>query len=114
MPEGILTDITMDFITGLPNSMGNEVIFVMVDRLTKYSHFMALSHPYSAATVAQTFIDNIYRLHGLPSTIMNDRDPVFVSMCLEGVVQEAGCLHLHFISVAPSDGWTDGGGEPLS
>lgn len=44
-PEGIFTDITMDFITGLPNSKGKEVIFVVVDRLSKYSHFMALSHP---------------------------------------------------------------------
>lgn len=47
--HAILTVITMDFIIGLPSSNDNEVIFVVVDRLTKYSHFVALAHPFSAA-----------------------------------------------------------------
>lgn len=79
IPLYVFADISLDFITGLPKSRGKEVIFVVVDRLTKYAHFMALSHPFSAATVAQAFIDNVYKLHGWPSTIVSDRDTIFLS-----------------------------------
>ena len=69
----------MDFIEGLPFSFGKQVIFIVVDRLSKAVHFMALSHPYTAADVAQCFLDNVFKLHGFPHTITNDRDPIFVS-----------------------------------
>ncbi|PKI54887.1 hypothetical protein CRG98_024718 [Punica granatum] len=59
----------MDFIEGLPKSGGKEVIFVVVDRCTKYAHFMALAHPYSATIVAQVFLDNVFKLHGMPESI---------------------------------------------
>ena len=62
----------MDFIEGLPRSHGREVIFVVVDRLSKYAHFLALSHPFMAKDVAQLFLDNIYKLHELPQTIVRD------------------------------------------
>jgi hypothetical protein len=58
----------MDFITSLPKSEGKEVIFVVMNRFNKYAHFMALSHPYLATTVAKTFIDSVYKLHGMPAT----------------------------------------------
>jgi len=78
-PKGVWQDLTMDFIEGLPKSEGFSVILVIVDRLTKYAHFLALKHPYSAATIAQTFLDNIVKLHGFPLSITTDRDPIFVS-----------------------------------
>ena len=53
---------------------------MVVDRLTKYAHFMSLSHPYTAKDVAQLFLDNVYKLHGVPSTIVSDRDVVFTSL----------------------------------
>lgn len=59
IPTRLWTDISMDFIEGLPLSNGKSVIFVVVDRLSKYVHFMALSHPYTAANVAQTFLDTV-------------------------------------------------------
>ena len=69
----------MDFIEGLPHSEGKQVIFVLVDRLSKAAHFMALTHPYTARSVAQAFLDNVFKLHGCPETITSDRDPIFVS-----------------------------------
>jgi len=69
----------MDFIEGLPNSFGKQVIFVVVDRLSKAAHFIALQHPYTVADVAQCFMDNIFKLHGCLASITSDRDPIFVS-----------------------------------
>jgi hypothetical protein len=69
----------MDFITGLPKSKGYEVILVMIDRLTKYSHFIALTHLYKATTVAQAFLDHVYKLHELSVNIVSDRDLIFTS-----------------------------------
>lgn len=79
IPERIWTDISMDFIEGLPNVNGNTVIMVVVDRLSKYAHFLTLKHPYTTLEVAQLFMDHIFRLHGMPATIVSDRDVVFTS-----------------------------------
>lgn len=78
IPDRTWSDISMDFIVGLPNCKGNSVIMVVVDRLSKYTHFVPMSHPYSATSVAQSFIDNVFKLHGLPNTIVSDQDPVFI------------------------------------
>ena len=78
-PEGMWQDLTMDFIEGLPKSEGYSVILVVVDRFTKAAHFIPLKHPYTAAVVAQAFMDAIVKLHGLPQSITSDRDPIFVS-----------------------------------
>ena len=67
----------MDFIEGLPKSEGFSVTLVVVDRLTKFAHFLPVKHPYTASTIAQLFRDNVIKLHGLPSTIVTDRDTVF-------------------------------------
>ena len=69
----------MDFIDKLPNSYGKEAIWVVVDRLSKYAHFIPLSHPSSASTLAEIFIKEIYRLHGAPANTVSDRDPFFTS-----------------------------------
>ena len=55
IPPDIWKDIYMDFITGLPKSGNKSVIMVVVDRLSKYAHFCALHHPFTASTVASNF-----------------------------------------------------------
>ncbi|GJU67578.1 retrotransposable element Tf2 [Tanacetum coccineum] len=69
IPKKVWSEISMDIIIGLPKSQGKTVIFVVVDRLIKYAHFMALSHLYTASSVAHVFLDIVYRLHGLPNSI---------------------------------------------
>jgi hypothetical protein len=69
----------MDFIEGLSLVCGYFVIFVVVDRLSKYAHFSALSHLFSAKLVAKIFVRDVARLHGMPRTIIFDRDRVFMS-----------------------------------
>lgn len=69
----------MDFISGLSNSQGKIIIFVVVCRLSKYAYFLPLKRPYTTATVAQIFFQNVFKLYGLPNSIVNDRDVVFLS-----------------------------------
>jgi hypothetical protein len=79
IPAAKWSDLSMDFITGLPKSKGQDVILVIVDRLTKYAHFLTLSHPFTAQQVAKLFVDTFFKLHGPPSTIVSDRDSIFTS-----------------------------------
>jgi len=79
IPEQIWENISMDFIEALPKVGGKSVILTVVDRLSKYAHFIPLAHPYSTTTVAHTFFLEIVRLHGLPHSIVSDRDVVFTS-----------------------------------
>jgi hypothetical protein len=70
---------TISIIDGLPRSGSANCIFVVVDKFSKYGHFISLLQPYTAATVAHSFINNVYKLHGLPAVIILDRDLVFTS-----------------------------------
>jgi hypothetical protein len=79
IPEGVWRDLSMDFIEGLPKSEGYSVIMVIVDRLTKYAHFIQVKHPCTTTCIAQLFMDIVVKLHGLPLSIVTDRDTIFVS-----------------------------------
>ncbi|GJS91273.1 ty3-gypsy retrotransposon protein [Tanacetum coccineum] len=76
-PTTVWEDVSMDFITGLPSSKGSTVIIVVVDWLTKYAHFGALSTNFNALKVAEIFLDIVVKHHGIPKTIVSDRDPIF-------------------------------------
>lgn len=77
-PSSAWQCISMDFVEGLPVSLGYNCIMVVVDRFSKYSHFIALKHPFTALSVAKVFMVHVYHLHGLPSSIVSDRDRIFV------------------------------------
>ncbi|TQD69032.1 hypothetical protein C1H46_045435 [Malus baccata] len=73
-------DITMDFVYGLPRTPSRyDGIWVIVDRLTKTAHFLPVRQTYSLEKLAKLFVDNIVRLHGVPVSIVSDRDPRFTS-----------------------------------
>lgn len=80
IPTQVWTHINMDFLECFPISDGCDAILVVVDRLSKMGHFMALSHPFTARDVAQSFIDNVFKLHGVPATITSNRDKLFTSL----------------------------------
>jgi hypothetical protein len=69
----------MDFINGLPTSHQFNCMLVIVDKFSKYAHFVPLRHPYTASKVAKLFVDNMYSRHGLPLSLVCDRDPIFPS-----------------------------------
>ena len=79
IPTQICAEISIDFVEGLPKSREKYVILVVVDRMTKYGHFLPLVHPYKAETVAQLFFEQIFRLHGMPQSIVCNRDPTFTT-----------------------------------
>jgi hypothetical protein len=79
VPDMAWTHVSLDFVEGLPKSHGKGVIMVVVDKFTKYAHFVPLSHPYSVETVAHAFLDHIVKLHGPPLLLISDRDRIFTS-----------------------------------
>nr|MDZ8005329.1 RNase H-like domain-containing protein [Nostoc sp. DedSLP05] len=82
--------ISMDFITGLPRSEGKDAVFVVVDKLTKYAHFIPLTTKFSAPAIAELFFSNVYKLHGIPHSIICDRDPKFLSNFWQELFRLAG------------------------
>lgn len=90
VPTHVWSDIALDFIEGLPRVHGKSVILTVVDRFSKSAHFIALSHPYTVASVAKAFFDNIVRLHSFPNSIVSDRDPVFTGNVWRDIFKLAG------------------------
>jgi hypothetical protein len=97
VPSQIWSDIAMDFIEGFLKVGGKSVILTVVDRFSKFTHFIPLSHPYSANSVAKAFFDHTVHLHRMPCSITSHRDPVFTSMFWKEIFQLAG-VSLRFSS----------------
>jgi hypothetical protein len=108
IPPAIWWDISMDFIVGLPKSGNKSVIMVVVDRLSKYAHFCALQHPFTTSTVAQLFMDQVFKLHGMPHSIVSDHDPTFTSNFWQELFKLQGTqLHLNTTYHPQTDGQTE-------
>jgi hypothetical protein len=105
VPQGVWSDIAINFIEALPRVRGTSVIFTMVDWFNKYSHFIPLAHPYSTESVAQAFFADIVRLHGVLQSIVLDRDPIFTSTFWRELMRLVGTkLHMSTAFHPQSDG----------
>ena len=90
MPHRPWKDLTLDFIMGLPQYQGNTVLLVVVDRFSKGIHLGMLPSNYSALMMASLFLDIVVKLHGLPRSLVSDRDPLFVSRFWQELFRASG------------------------
>ncbi|KAL0544458.1 hypothetical protein IC582_019573 [Cucumis melo] len=91
IPEWKWENVSIDFITGLPRTLrGFTVIWVVVDRLTKSAHFVPGKSTYTASKWAQLYMSEIVRLHGVPVSIVSDRDARFTSKFWKGLQTAMG------------------------
>ena len=80
IPQWKWDSIAMDFVTELPlTQRKQDSIWVIVDRLTKSAHFIPIRIDYSMDRLVELYVDEIVRLHGVPSSIVSDQDPRFTS-----------------------------------
>ncbi|WZY70984.1 hypothetical protein YC2023_003224 [Brassica napus] len=80
IPEWKWDHITMDFVTGFPTTRNKkDAVWVVVDRLTKSAHFLAIKKSDGVDQIVRKYIDEIVRLHGVPASIVSDRDSRFTS-----------------------------------
>ena len=107
IPQQIWEDIAMDFITNLPSSHGYSTIMVIVDRLSKFGHFIALKAEFNSKLVANAFINNVAKIHGFPKSIVSDRDRVFINSFWQQLFKAQGTTLAMSSSYHPqSDGQT--------
>src|SRR4030065_345442 len=91
VPEWKWDSISMDFVTSLPNTQrGHDSIWVIVDRLTKSAHFLPININYPVSQLAEIYIREIMKLHGVPSSIVSDRDPRFTSRFWKSLQEALG------------------------
>jgi transposase InsO family protein len=108
VPAGAWQTVTMDFVEGLPTSGNKNCVMVVVDKFSKFSHFIALKHPFSALVVAKHFMQHVYKLHGLPAVIVSDRDRIFTSHLWQALFKLADVkLHMSSSYHPQTDGQTE-------
>jgi hypothetical protein len=108
VPDQFWQMVTMDFVEGLPHSGRFNCVLVVVDKLSHYAHFIGLSHPFTAATIASAYMDHVHKLHGMLESIVSDRDPIFTSSFWKELATATGTRLRMSSSYHPqTDGTTD-------
>ncbi|KAI1676228.1 reverse transcriptase [Pyrenophora tritici-repentis] len=108
IPAQAWQDVSMDFITYLPESQGYDAILVVVDRLTKMRHFIACHGTCDAEEVSRLFTKHVWKIHGLPKTIVSDRGPQFVAEFWKHLTRRLGITPLLSTAYHPeTDGQTE-------
>ncbi|KAK8941176.1 hypothetical protein KSP39_PZI010028 [Platanthera zijinensis] len=109
IPEWKWEDITMDFVMGLPKSKaGNNGIWVIIDRLTKVAHFIPIKKDSPVQKLIDQYIDGILKYHGIPRSIISDRDGRFTSETWKLVQKRLGTRLRYSTAFHPQ---TDGQSE---
>ena len=91
IPEWKWECITMDFLFKLPPTVQrHDIIWVVVDRLTKSTHFIPIRQRFSPQKLAELFMNHIVSLHGVPVSFISNRDPRFTSRFWKGLMKELG------------------------
>jgi len=107
-PDRPRKSIAKDFITDLPKSDGCDTILVVIDQLSKMSHFIPCSKDLNARQFGNLFIKEIVRLHGLPQDIITDRVPLFISDLWKETTERLGIEPSHSTAFHPQkDGHTE-------
>jgi hypothetical protein len=108
VPSASWEIISMDFVEGLLKSGAANAILVVVDKFSKFAHFIPMRHPFTDATVAKLFMDVVYRYHGMPKSIVSVRDRIFLSKFWQELCSLAGVFLRMSSSYHPqTDGQTE-------
>ena len=106
IPEWKWEDISIDFVMGLPRGKkGNDVIWVVMDRLTKSALFLPMKMTNLVDKLAKLYVDEVIRLHGVPVSIISDQDPRFTSRLWPSLQRAMGTkLNLSMTFYPQTDG----------
>ncbi|MCO5567329.1 hypothetical protein L7F22_021019 [Adiantum nelumboides] len=109
IPDSPWESISMDFIFGFPKSIhGNTGIWTIVDRFSKQAHFIPVKKTIKAHQMATLFITQVFKYHGLPTSIVSDRDPRMTSNFWKGLFENLGTrLNFSLVYHPQTDGQSE-------